>query len=49
MNYEPNEHEMPRCPVCGAETNDFFRSYAGQGIVGCTECVCRIDAWDVEI
>lgn len=43
--YEPPEPKMPRCPVCGAETDTFKRDYYGD-IVGCDECVKDIDAWD---
>ena len=41
---EPREAAMPRCPVCGEETNDYFRDRWG-GICGCAECVESIDAW----
>lgn len=36
---------MPICPVCGAETNDFFMD-DDRNIVGCTDCVRMIDAWE---
>ena len=40
----PREAAMPRCPVCGEETNDYFRDLRGD-ICGCPECVESIDAW----
>lgn len=36
---------MPICPVCGAETNDFFMD-ENNNIVGCTDCIRLIDAWE---
>ena len=40
-----NHDEMPVCPECGAETNDFYVDAFGS-IIGCTECVKKIDAWE---
>lgn len=40
-----DDEEMPTCPVCGAETNDFFVTEHDE-IVGCTECIRKIDAWE---
>lgn len=37
--------KMPECPVCGAETNDFYVSEHDE-IIGCPDCVRRIDAWE---
>lgn len=31
--------DMPICPVCGEECNDFFVSEYGQEIVGCEHCI----------
>ena len=45
--YEPKETPMPRCPVCDAETDTFFKDYYGD-IVGCDSCVRPVDAWDEE-
>ena len=36
--------EMPICPVCGDETNDFYVS--DNEIVGCPQCVKLTDAWE---
>lgn len=41
----PPEEPMPICPVCGAETDTFFQDKYGD-IVGCDECIKRLDAWD---
>lgn len=41
----PEKEEMPRCPVCMAETDTFKRNYWGE-IVGCDECIEDVDAWD---
>lgn len=49
----PAGHEpiWPVCPVCGAETDTFFKSVVGTGgIIGCDHCIITTDAWDeVEI
>ena len=37
---------MPICPICGTETNDFYVSEYGLEIIGCTECVKMVDAWE---
>lgn len=37
---------MPICPICGAETNDFYISDYGAEIVGCPECCRMRDAWE---
>lgn len=42
---DPPEPEMPRCPVCGAETDTFYRD-KHHHIVGCDECICTVDAWE---
>lgn len=41
----PPEEPLPICPVCGAETDTFFQDKYGD-IVGCDECIKRLDAWD---
>lgn len=41
----PEPKKMPRCPVCMAETDTYYRDYWGN-IVGCDECIESIDAWD---
>lgn len=35
----------PLCPVCGDPCEIVYRDGAGE-IVGCDECLTRIDAWD---
>ena len=42
--YEPEE-EMPICPMCGADCNDFY-VYEGREIVGCERCISTEDAWE---
>lgn len=39
------EPRLPKCPVCEAETDTFYRN-KDLDIVGCDECVCTVDAWD---
>ena len=41
----PLEPDFPRCPICGEETDTFYRDADGD-IVGCDNCVKAIDAWD---
>lgn len=50
IGHEPNlEQEdaepVPRCPICGAETDTFYKGYY-EDIVGCSECVESVDAWE---
>lgn len=40
------ETPLPRCPVCGAETDTFCRG-KHMDIVGCDECVRAVDAWEL--
>ena len=35
----------PRCPMCGAEADTFYKSESGE-ILGCSECVIPIDSVD---
>ena len=42
---EPPEEPLPRCPVCGEETDTFYQNQDGD-IVGCDQCVKALDAWD---
>lgn len=39
------EPKYPVCPVCGEETNTFYRDKAHE-IIGCDMCVKTVDAWD---
>lgn len=41
---EYGEESWPRCPVCGATTDTFYRNEQGD-IVGCEECIHYVDAW----
>ena len=43
--YPYDEPECPCCPMCGAETDTFLKNEEGE-IVGCEECIYRVDAWD---
>lgn len=37
--------EPPICPVCGKETDTFYKDKHGD-IVGCGECIRSVDAWE---
>lgn len=39
------EPKYPLCPICGAETDTFYRN-KDLDIIGCDECVSTVDAWD---
>ena len=41
----PYEPPMPCCPVCGEETDTFFRDRFNS-IIGCDMCVDSVDAYD---
>lgn len=43
---EPPEEKPPRCPVCLAETDTFYRN-RDYDIIGCDCCVRSVDAWEV--
>lgn len=38
--------DMPVCPVCTAECNEFFVAYSGREIVGCENCIFTENAWE---
>lgn len=40
----PPDEPWPRCPVCGMATDTFYQDRDGD-IVGCVECLNKIDAW----
>ena len=39
------EPKVPICPVCGKETDTFYK-HKGE-VVGCGECIRSVDAWEV--
>lgn len=39
-----NVEEMPICPICGDDTNDFYVSDGK--VVGCPHCIKETDAWE---
>ena len=41
----PPEPLLPRCPVCGEETDTFYKDKYG-AVVGCDNCVSTADAWE---
>lgn len=41
----PEVKKRPICPVCGSEEPEDFYVLDGD-IIGCTDCVERIDPWD---
>jgi hypothetical protein len=43
--YPHGEPDYPHCPVCEAETDTFYKNQYGD-IVGCEECLRRVDAWE---
>lgn len=42
---EPKQAPIPKCPVCGMETDTFYKDAYGD-IVGCDNCISAVDAWD---
>ena len=38
--------EMPTCPICGKETNEFYVSDYGREIMGCDNCIHMESAWE---
>ena len=44
--YDPPEAApFPRCPICGEESDTFYKNGAGE-ICGCDVCIKAVDAWD---
>ncbi len=43
--YPHGEPKYPHCPICGEETDTFYKDIHGD-IVGCEECLHRVDAWE---
>jgi hypothetical protein len=39
------DDDYPVCPVCGERTDTFYKTIDGE-IVGCSECIEEVDAWD---
>lgn len=42
---EQNLDLPPECPVCGEEAAEIYMDKWGN-VVGCNQCVERIDAWE---
>lgn len=42
---EPKDYDMPVCPVCGEETDTYYKNKDGV-IVGCEFCIETVDAWE---
>lgn len=42
----PPEKYTTVCPVCGTENVDVFYEDMNGDIVGCDECITKLDAWD---
>ena len=41
----PEETDVPVCPVCGEETDTFYKNSLGD-VIGCDMCVSAVDAWE---
>jgi hypothetical protein len=42
---EPKDYKVPRCPVCGEETDTLYKNIYGEP-VGCDVCIRTVDAWE---
>ena len=42
---EPKSYKVPRCPVCGEETDTLYKNIYGE-TVGCDGCIRTVDAWE---
>jgi hypothetical protein len=42
---EPKDYKVPRCPVCGEETDTLYKNIYEE-IVGCDGCIRTVDAWE---
>ena len=43
--YPHGEPTCPHCPVCGAETDIFYKDRYFD-IVGCVDCMTQVNAWE---
>ena len=44
---EPKDYDLPVCPVCGEETDTYYKNKDGV-IVGGDCCIETVDAWEEE-
>ena len=42
---EPKDYKVPRCPVCGEETDTLYKNIYGE-TVGCDVCISTVGAWE---
>ena len=42
---EPKDYKVPRCPICGEETDTLYKNIYGE-TVGCDVCIRTVDAWE---
>jgi hypothetical protein len=42
---EPKDYDLPVCPVCGEETETYYKNKDGV-IAGCEFCIETVDAWE---
>ena len=40
--------EAPACPICGSVNCDYFYKSGGY-IIGCDECIMRVDVWEEDV
>lgn len=40
-----SEDVCPTCPECGQEAENFYKTADGY-IVGCENCITKVDAWE---
>lgn len=45
--YEPPEPKTYYCPVCGEETDTYYKDKDGV-IVGCDRCIVPVEPWEVD-
>ena len=44
-NQPAKDERTPVCPVCGEEADEFYKNKDGE-IVGCFNCITKVDAWE---
>lgn len=40
--------DYPKCPICGAEAEEFYKNICNGDIVGCEDCVGKVWADEME-
>ena len=40
------DYELPKCPVCGAECREVYKTNFNNAVIGCDKCITAQDAYE---